>query len=114
MTPGAYFAARRRAHHLTVDELAGRLDSLPHVSALDRAAWLKAIEADLMPARHLTIVAISEHLALDLDLLAALDAARVDRDADVPPHCYRCGVTPRQAQEATAWPSANLCPSCPA
>lgn len=114
MTPGAYFAARRRAHHFTTAELADRLDSIPHVSAGDRAAWLRLIEGDVMPATWSTIAAISEHLALDLDLLAALDAARLGGDAALPAHCHRCGVTPRQTREPTAWPSEILCPACQA
>lgn len=114
MTPGAYLAARREAHRLSPEQLAERIKCSPHLSLIDRAAWLKAIEADVMPAREITIVAISEHVTLDLDLLQALDRAATDGDANVPTHCHRCGVTPRQNPGATAWPSADICPSCPA
>ncbi|MBB3691479.1 hypothetical protein [Sphingomonas sp. BK580] len=114
LTPGGYFAARRAARQLSAVELAERIDCLPHIGVHDRAAWLRLIEADVMPASWSTIAALSEHLALDLDLLAALDAARLGSDAAAPAHCHTCGITPRQLQEAPAWPSEILCPGCKA
>ncbi|MBY9062457.1 hypothetical protein K7957_05870 [Sphingomonas yunnanensis] len=112
MTPGTYLAARRTAHRFTAEQLAEQLECLPHLGLTDRTGWLLAIEADLMPARETTIVAISEHIRLDIDLLQALDKARSDDGVKVPVHCHRCGVTPRQLRGSTAWPSATLCPSC--
>lgn len=113
LTPGAYLALRRRAVGLTVEELAERIYCWPHINARDRAAWIALIERDIMPATYSTIAAISVHLCLDLDLLAALDAIRFGAGIEPPQHCLGCGVTPRQViPPHIEWTQPDRCPVC--
>lgn len=48
-TPGTYLRQRRQAAGLSIDDVAGRIGTIPHVSALTRAEWLRLVEADQAP-----------------------------------------------------------------
>lgn len=79
MSPGVYLAHHRRMAGLSHDDVALRVDTVPPVSAAVRAAWLRAIEADVMPVRPSTFVALVAIPELEIDpaaFAAAIDALR--------------------------------------
>lgn len=71
MTAGTYIRIERERQDLSLEDLAARLDSDPHVPARRRIDWLAAIEADREP--------ISEHVAFALAAALPVDVITISR-----------------------------------
>lgn len=118
-TPGSYLKTRRTAQLLTLQDVAARIPTSPHVPEHDRINWLERIEADLDPASIHTIDALYSAFRFDKSVLAALAAiGRGERDPQHAPRiCRICACSWRQpcvcGDEACAWVKGqDLCTAC--
>lgn len=118
-SPGSYLKTRRVAQLLTLQDVATRVPTSPHVPEHDRVAWLERIEADLVPASINTIEALHTAFRFDRSVLAALAAiARGERDPQHTPRlCRICACSWRlpctRGHEACAWVGdEDLCSAC--
>ncbi len=93
MSPGTYIRLRREAVDLTLDDVAGMLDTDPHVPARRRADWLAAIEADREQVTERVALALVVVLPVDFAVLSLLVANAAGARDVVPPRiCDHCGA----------------------
>lgn len=118
-SPGSYLKVRRTAQLLSLQDVAARIPTSPHVPEHDRIAWLERIEADVVPASANTIEALHRAFRFDRSVLAALAAiARGERDPQHTPRlCRICACSWRLpctcGGEACAWVEGeDLCTAC--
>lgn len=118
-TPGSYIKTRRTAQLLSLQDVAARIATHPHVPEHDRVAWLERIEADEVPASIHTIDALRSVFRFDRSVLDSLAAiARGERDPiHTPRICRVCGCSWRcpctQDQQGCAWVEGqDLCTAC--
>ncbi len=76
VSPGQFVRQHRLCAAMSHEDIALRIETLPPVSAARRAEWLRAIEADVLPVRTSTAVALHAIPELDIDLAAF--AATID------------------------------------
>lgn len=69
VTPGAFVRQYREARHLTLEQVALMLETVPRVSARSRAEWLGLIEADEAPISLPTAIALHDAIGVDLRAL---------------------------------------------
>jgi transcriptional regulator with XRE-family HTH domain len=119
LTPGAYIKYRRQAQLLSLEDVAARLDTAPHIPVRDRSEWLEHIECDIVPAGIETIDALHRVIRFDRSVLATLAAiARGERDLKhYPLLCRICACSYRDAcsdgARGCAWvPGEDLCTAC--
>lgn len=93
ISPGTYLRLRRQAIGLSVEQVALALGTVPHIPAIDRAEWLKAIEADVQPVTLDASLALKRVIAFDWSVLVALCANRVGLTDWTPTICHACGIT---------------------
>ncbi|OWK32270.1 helix-turn-helix domain-containing protein [Sphingomonas mucosissima] len=118
-TPGSYIKARRTAQLLSLQDVAARIATHPHVPEHDRVAWLERIEADQVPASIHTIDALRSVFRFDRSVLDSLAAiARGERDLiHTPRICRVCACSWRcpcsREREECAWVEGqDLCTAC--
>jgi transcriptional regulator with XRE-family HTH domain len=70
-SPGLFLRAGRVSTGLSIEDLALRLETVPHISAHDRAEWLAMVEADRAPVTIDVGLALCE--LLDLSFLTLVD-----------------------------------------
>ncbi len=93
MSPGTYIRLRREAAGLSLADVAGMLDTDPHVSAQRRVDWLAAIEADREAVNERIALALIVVLPIDFAALSLLVAnAAGARDVVAPRICDHCGA----------------------
>ncbi|MDF1506435.1 hypothetical protein, partial [Roseisolibacter sp. H3M3-2] len=118
LTPGDYLRLRREAAGLTIEDVASRIDSWPHVPHRDRVAWLKSIEsgiAPLSPGNAILLRFVFRFDPIVLDALADIAAGAVIPAPDI---CRLCGCSEHDAcgsaQEPCAWVDAakTVCSTC--
>jgi transcriptional regulator with XRE-family HTH domain len=70
ISPGRYVQLRRKALHLSLEDVALLLGSTPAVPTIRRVEWLASIEADVTPLSLPTIIALHDTIKIDLRVLA--------------------------------------------
>jgi len=73
ISPGAYLALRRQAAGLSIETVARRIETVPHLAEQDRLIWLRMIEADEMPMTGVTIIALRKQFPFSPSVLGVLD-----------------------------------------
>lgn len=123
MSPGDYLALRRTAAGLSIDDVAAVVQTLPRLAEIDRAAWLRRIEADVAVitvdvARALIrIFPFSEQVLVRLIELRSYGADF----APAPRICRTCGCSEFDAcridagpgaPSGCAWAGPHICTAC--
>lgn len=116
MTPGTYIRRRREAAGVAIDDIALRLETVPAVSAMTRAEWLSAIEADVAPVPVSLVNALVHIVRLDETVLDALALAHAGVAADVPRLCSKCACSEHDPCGAPGhecwWIADDQCSAC--
>lgn len=114
MLPGTYIQKRRQAADLSIDDVVAMLPTEPRVTALERAAWLRQIEAGEVPIGGPTVRALRFAFAFDPMVLQRLEEARLDPTACVPRICRACACSQFDAcGDGCSWIAPDLCSACP-
>lgn len=95
ITPGAYLKALRRGRRLSLNDMAARIDTVPHLTDFERAGWLERIEADLVPMDLSTLAVLSRVYPFDIALIYELERHRSGIEEATTPLCVLCGMTDR-------------------
>lgn len=122
MTPGTYLAKRRQAAGLSIDDVAERISTAPHLAAIDRKAWIERIEQDIDPisADVLATLLVAYQFAPTI-VWRLTDAPLFSpEDLAVPRICARCGCSDRdpcflpgpEPRQCCGWASDDICTSC--
>lgn len=116
LTPGAYLRHRRHAAKLSVADVAGRFQTRPRWSELDRIDWLGRIEADVEQPTFRTLVALQACFSFDMDVLSDLVRIAHGAPVDAPRLCRICACSERDAcvvgGEGCSWADHDLCSAC--
>lgn len=97
ITPGGYLKGRRIAARLTLHDVADRIATEPHWSALVRANWLEQMEADIEPISIGTLAALSAIFPFDVAVIFELERHRLGIEEAKTPICVMCGAIERDA-----------------
>ncbi|KQO51386.1 helix-turn-helix domain-containing protein [Sphingomonas sp. Leaf257] len=95
MTPGAYLKALRRGRRLSLNDMAGAIDTVPHLTDFERAEWLERIEADIVPMDLSTLAVLSRVYPFDIALIYELERHRLGIEDATTRFCVICGKTDR-------------------
>ncbi len=122
MTPGTYLKKRRLASGLSIDDVAERIATAPHVAHIDRAAWIARIDDDIDPisadilATLRTAFPFAPTIAWRL-----LDLPRFSPEEFAAPRiCIACGCSDcdpcflpgPEPRLCCGWANEDLCTSC--
>ncbi|GAA3254746.1 helix-turn-helix domain-containing protein [Sphingomonas yabuuchiae] len=95
ITPGAYLKALRRGARLSLNDMAARIDTVPHLTDFERAGWLERIEADIVPMDLSTLAVLSRVYPFDIAVIFELERHRSGIEEATTPLCILCGKTDR-------------------
>lgn len=118
MTPGTYLSKRRYAAGLTIEDVAERIDTIPHMLLHERREWLARIEDDIDRPGKDVIGALSRIFRFDILVLSRLLDLQEDVPATItePRVCRSCACSWRDAcKEKTgfcSWAEHDLCSAC--
>lgn len=127
-SPGTYLRLRREAQHLSIDDVAALVRTVPDRPLADRAELLRSIEADLAPIGDDVIgslmKAADDHGSFRFDpevLVRLIDIAAGDTSRKAPRLCDRCACSEFDACHCGGagsswtgchWVEPNLCSAC--
>ncbi len=118
MTPGDYLRLRREAAGLSIEDVAARIETAPHVPHRDRAAWLKAIENGIAPLSNGSAILLRFMFRFDPVVLDTLAARVSGYEVEVPAICRLCGCSEFDACGTARAPCAwadeakSVCDGC--
>ena len=95
ITPGAYLKALRRGARQSLNDMAGRIATVPHLTDFERAEWLERIEADIVPIDLSTLAVLSRVYPIDVTVIYELERHRSGIEDATTPLCILCGMTDR-------------------
>lgn len=119
MTPGTYLRTRRKAAGVSIEQLLGKIGTVPHVSERERREWIEALEADVARPDAFAIGALRRCFAFDGDVLAQLvDRHHFGARLPAPRLCRRCACSQDDPcldgspGGTCGWAEYDLCTSC--
>lgn len=119
MTPGTYLRTRREAAGVSIEQLLGKIGTVPHISERERREWLEALEADIARPDAFAIGALRRCFTFDGDVLdQLLDRQHFGERLPAPRLCRRCACSQDDAcldgspGGTCGWAEYDLCTSC--
>lgn len=122
MTPGTYLMKRRQAAGLSIDDVAERIGTAPHLAQIDRKAWIDRIERGIDPISADVLATLrTAYPFIPTIAWRLLDRPRFSpEDFSLPRLCRICGCSERdpcflpgpEPRLCCAWAEEDLCTSC--
>ena len=121
MTPGTYLQRRRAAAGLSLDDVAARIGTEPHLlDQISRVEWLARLEADVLPIDETVLRALYPVFPFDVTVVLQLTDSRtapLSLGGGEPPRlCRECACSEHCACFADDvgchWVEPDLCSSC--
>lgn len=122
MTPGTYLMKRRQAAGLSIDDVAERIGTAPHLAQIDRKAWIDRIERGIDPISADVLATLrTAYPFIPTIAWRLLDRPRFSPEDFSPPRlCRICGCSERdpcflpgpEPRLCCAWAKEDLCTSC--
>lgn len=95
ITPGRYLKALRWGARQSLNDMASRIDTVPHLTDFERAEWLERIEADIVPMDLQTLAVLSRVYPINIALIYELERHRLGIEDATTRFCVMCGKTDR-------------------
>lgn len=117
MKPGRYIQLRRQAAGLSIEDVAARIGTEPHVAGQSRVEMLRAVEADEQPLTADVMEALRPVFVFDAVILVGLCVIATGGHLDLPAICRDCGCSEWDACRLSggrvcSWSTPDLCSAC--